>query len=506
MKRKFRMFGVSAILLLGLTGSGYADSPSPYAFDSIAGERVIQDLESGSGLSFPAGSKFDQNFLPVGLSITFDSKKIELIPQTFPNEKESFWNFAYYSTSQFQNTSFLLNLSEGVIYQNKTRIYQVSYEREPLLHETNYYRYHRLFFIERGDYQGDLLIIQSESPLTNEEVLSYYHEGDLQDPSILRSPSSRVSTPISNSESPDQTLLPNSGIHSLPQWGIFEPQAPRSLSQVHALENQLDANFSLILRYANFTDSMKQLQADLENARSEERIVELTLQTNEGNQLNSSLYAVLNGMYDDELRQLARIVREQGDPVLFRLNNEMNGDWCNYSALYYGLETNLYRDTWNWIYTLFQEEGADNARWIFNPNERSYPHYRWNHMLAYLPSPLQIDAVGLTGYNTGTYYPGETWRSFAEIFDPIYREYEEVFDYPFLITEFSSSSIGGDKVQWITDMFAHLPTYPRIEALIWWDHADYAFGGKIARPYFIDETPEFMRSFKAGMQELKRDQ
>jgi hypothetical protein len=506
MRHKLLQFSVILIAVVCLSGIGYADTPPSYSFSFESGKRLIWDRESNSGLYYPSGFTFDQDFLPVGLSIQSGDLSIELIPQAFPDQQETFWNFAFYSTSQFQNTAALLNLSEKRIYYNETRIYRISYERDALAHETNHYRYHQLFFVERGTYQGDLLIIRSNEPLSTEEALSYYQSGEIRDPSILQSPSSRVRAPISNPERSHQRLLPNQTASDLPLWGLFQPSAPRSLSNVHALENQLDTSFPLILRYTNFADSLNQLQIDLGVAKSDQRIVELTLQTNENNQLDSSIYSVLNGTYDAALRQLARIVQEQGDPVLFRLNNEMNGDWCNYSALYYGLETNLYRDTWNWIYTIFQEEGATNARWVFNPNERSFPQYRWNHMLAYLPSPSQIDAVGLTGYNTGTYYPGETWRSFAEIFDPIYAEYDELFDFPFLIAEFSSSSIGGDKAKWVADMFEHLPNYPRIEALIWWDHADYASGGKIARPYYLDESLEVLDAFRDGLIQFNANQ
>jgi len=498
MKRVIQIIRITIILILSLSNSGYADSASPYTFASTKGNRYLWDSESNSGLLFPRGATFNQAFLPVGISISTDAKEIELIPQTFPLEKESFWNFAFYSTSQFRNTPALLNLSEEILHINGNRIYLVSYEREALTHESKYYQFHQLFFVERGLYQGDLFIVRSNEALDMEEALSYYLAGDVLDPSVLQSPSDRVRVPLINPRNALQTLLPNSEANGQPQWGIFEPSAPRSLLKVNSLEAQLDTKFPLILRYANFIDSPSQLQADLQHARSENRIVELTLQTNEDNGLESSIYAVLNGTYDAELRELARVVRQQEDPVLFRLNNEMNGDWCNYSALYFGMETQ-YKDTWNWIYQIFQEEGADNARWIFNPNGRSFPQYRWNHMLAYLPALDQIDAVGLTGYNTGNFYPGEQWRSFAEIFDPIYEEYDQVFAYPLLITEFSSSSVGGDKVQWIKEMFDQLPNYPRIEALIWWDYADFARGGKLARPYYLDETPEIIRAFKEGM-------
>ncbi|MBQ2889543.1 MAG: hypothetical protein IJE41_03720 [Clostridia bacterium] len=57
-----------------------------------------------------------------------------------------------------------------------------------------------------------------------------------------------------------------------------------------------------------------------------------------------------------------------------------------------------------------------------------------------------------------------------------------------MITEFSCSSVGGDKVKWIEDMFLSLPKYDKIKVGIWWHAADYN-GEFIARPYFMD-TPD----------------
>ena len=59
-----------------------------------------------------------------------------------------------------------------------------------------------------------------------------------------------------------------------------------------------------------------------------------------------------------------------------------------------------------------------------------------------------------------------------------------------MITEFSCSAIGGDKVSWTEDMFKSLPKYDKIKVGIWWHAADYD-GNTLARPYFMD-TPDGM--------------
>ena len=91
----------------------------------------------------------------------------------------------------------------------------------------------------------------------------------------------------------------------------------------------------------------------------------------------------------------------------------------------------------------------DNAIWIFNPNDISYPPCKWNTHLAYYPGNEYVHMIGLTGYNTGDYFrnhTGERWRSFTEIYDRLWYMYRDVYsEFPWIITEFACSSVGGDK-------------------------------------------------------------
>ncbi len=117
----------------------------------------------------------------------------------------------------------------------------------------------------------------------------------------------------------------------------------------------------------------------------------------------------------------------------------------------------------------------------------------------HLESDIQQDVlktVGLTGYNTGDYYDGETWRSFNEIYDPLYAEMAPQYNQPLMITEFACSSYGGDKAAWVEDMFTQLENYPRIKAAIWWDSADKDTANNIARPYYIDNDKAALEIFK----------
>ena len=118
-----------------------------------------------------------------------------------------------------------------------------------------------------------------------------------------------------------------------------------------------------------------------------------------------------------------------------------------------------------------------------------------------------MQMLGITGYNTGTYYEkqnAERFREFKEIYDDINGKYKDIFSkFPWIITEFASSSIGGDKAKWIENMFKNIENYPNIKAAVWFSNADYdpAYENntKVSRPYWLDETDETIEAFKKGI-------
>jgi len=288
-------------------------------------------------------------------------------------------------------------------------------------------------------------------------------------------------------------------------WGIFEPTAPASFSTLKQLEKHFAYEFPVLLHYQHL-DSDAPLPV-LKQAYKEGRVLELTLQTSShllSTAENQRLpYEILAGTYDAFLQDYARQVKEFGHPVLFRLNNEMNGDWCSYSAYYTCKDPDLFIALWRYIHDIFAQAGADNVIWVWNPNDGSFPDFNWNHTFLYYPGDEYVDVVGLTGYNTGNYYPGENWREFAYIYDPLYRLYSRVFEHPFMITEFGSNSVGGDKVAWIGNMFAVIDKYPRIKVAVWWNGIDWDAQMRPARIYRIDENQQVLDAFARGLKKYQ---
>ena len=295
------------------------------------------------------------------------------------------------------------------------------------------------------------------------------------------------------------------------KWGIYAPHAIESdnLDAVKVLEEKAETKFEGVLEYAYlFTEIPVE---GMKSAYADGKVVELTLQTS--TEMNKDLngknpvFDVIDGVCDDKIRKMAGDLKDFGHPVLFRLNNEMNSDWTSYSGAACMTDPEIYVQAWKHIYDIFEEEGVNNTIWIFNPNDESFPPNGYNASMAYYPGNEYVQMFGITGYNTGTYYAelnGERWRTFDEIYSAIDEKYSDIYgEFPWIITEFASSSFGGDKVQWINDMFRDIKKYSNIKMAFWFNSADLdprpETYKQLARPYWFDETPETTKAFAEGL-------
>ncbi|OHW62072.1 endoglucanase H precursor [Andreesenia angusta] len=302
-------------------------------------------------------------------------------------------------------------------------------------------------------------------------------------------------------------------------FGIYYPSVETwdkaaDFTGLEELEQKLQYRFPAVLSYSTntvFQDGFGELKQNFFAAAKEQgRVPELTFSTFEGgpdiSTQDEKTLDILNGKYDSVFEEYAEGFKEFGMPVLFRLNNEMNGDWVSYSSYHMGKDPELYVETYRYIHDFFEARGVDNLIYVFNPNEKSFPDFSYNSYLAYYPGDEYVDVVGLTAYNTGNYYEGEIWRSFDEAYKDLYADYSKRFDQPLIITEFSSASTGGDKVKWFNDMFKSIKDYDRIKLAVLWNGTDWDMkdGKNIpAREYRIDENDEVIEAVRDGLQNFK---
>ncbi len=296
-------------------------------------------------------------------------------------------------------------------------------------------------------------------------------------------------------------------------WGVYNPKlitVEGMAPTMGELQKKLGHQFELCMGYTYLMEEPP--VKGLQEAYDDGKITELTLQvcTVDHAGLDSAAnpnFEVIDGLWDDQIRKYAKAMKEFAHPVLFRVNNEMNTDWCSYSGVVTMQDPDIYRMVHSRIFRIFQEEGVENVIWIFNPQYGNYPPASFNNYMNYYPGNDQIQLLGVTKYNTGDYFNsvfGETWDEFKPSFDGLNALYSKTFpDVPWIITEFASSSYGGDKAQWMREMFTHIGDYKNIKAAVWFNSGDRDFREGmqhiIARPYYLDETPETLDVFRRGV-------
>lgn len=172
--------------------------------------------------------------------------------------------------------------------------------------------------------------------------------------------------------------------------------------------------------------------------------------------------AILSGGMDPYIRNFAGELKRINKPVFLRFAHEMNGDWYPWSALRMGAEK--YIAVYRYIRDIFDDIHADNVRWVFSINSEDVPKEN-NYMDCY-PGDKYVDFIGLDGYNWGNTKPWSKWMSFKEIFKKSYDEIMVRFKKPIIISEFSSTSGGGNKSIWIRKAMSDIKTMRNIKAFI----------------------------------------
>ncbi len=291
------------------------------------------------------------------------------------------------------------------------------------------------------------------------------------------------------------------------KWGIFVPWAVTNsdFEEIKTIEKEINHKFSGVLEYMYLGQNAP--IEGMKKAYDDGKIIELTLQTstvmNQDLDSYNIMFDIIDGKKDDEIMALAQSLKEFEHPFLFRLNNEMNSDWTTYGGNVTLNDPEIFVSVWRRIYDIFEKVGVNNAIWVFNPNDQSFPTMGFNSSTAYYPGNGYVHIFGVTGYNTGTYYEEkymEKWEEFDEIYSEIVKSSQKTYGkFPWIITEFASSGIGGDKAKWIENMFVSIKNYPQIKMAFWFSSADYDENGNVARSYWLNENKACLDAFKRNL-------
>lgn len=214
-----------------------------------------------------------------------------------------------------------------------------------------------------------------------------------------------------------------------------------------------------------------------------------------GEQPDYALARIIEGAFDDYVRDWARGLARWGQPVGLRFAHEMNGDWYPWAEAVNGNRSGEYIAAWRHVHRIFSAEGADNVIWIWSPNLI----FTGTTPLAPLyPGDAYVDWAGLVGFFGHDQRPVERWPTFAELYGPTLEEIRVLTDRPILITEAGATEVGGHKAPWITDFLDSLLEEPDVIGFVWFE-ADKETDWRIA------SSPESVAAFATGVRDPRFD-
>lgn len=183
-----------------------------------------------------------------------------------------------------------------------------------------------------------------------------------------------------------------------------------------------------------------------------------------GQQPEYALSHIIDGGFDDYVRQWAQGIKDLGYPVALRFAHEMNGYWYPWCEQANGNQKGQYVQAWKHVHDIFQQVGATRVAWVWSPN---VDYENATTLSTLYPGDDYVDWLGLSGYygTTGV----EKYKSFDQIFGPTIAQLRGFSQKPVVITETAATDTSGLKAQWITEMFSQLPQHPDIIGVIWYE-------------------------------------
>lgn len=245
---------------------------------------------------------------------------------------------------------------------------------------------------------------------------------------------------------------------------------------IDALEQFADssgAQVGVVSFYTNFVDNRDLPVAALDRIHAEGAIPFITWEPWDPNgdlqvQPRFQLADIIEGKHDDLIWRWASQAADYDKPFMLRFAHEMNGDWYPWSEAVNGNRPGEFARAWRHVHQIFEWAGADNVTWVWNPNVET----PWSIPMARLfPGHDVVDMVAIDGYNAGSALPWGGWRSAESVLTRALAELREAAPgIPVIIGETASTESGGDKGQWIRDLFAWLERdNPDISMVVWFD-------------------------------------
>lgn len=306
------------------------------------------------------------------------------------------------------------------------------------------------------------------------------HVADTGDPYVYVPPQvSKPDTPVTTTPAPMRRLaVPGSGAY----LGIFAPELVRGQSAVRTWSAAHGVRPRMVSWFQQWVSGEKRFRTDWVEAVADAGAVPLI--TWEPWRKQDGLGAkqrwvqpdiaprvIAAGRYDPYIHAWAKAAAAHRGPILIRLMHEMNGFWYPWAAHDNGNTPAEYVAAWRHVVRIFRAEGARNVDFVWSINNLEGAEGRAERIRDYYPGDAYVDWVGTSGFNWGDSYDWSSWRSATQIFHHTYHRLA-TFRKPVIFTEVGTVQGGGDARAWVRDALTTFRGYPKLAAVVWYDHVD----------------------------------
>jgi hypothetical protein len=219
---------------------------------------------------------------------------------------------------------------------------------------------------------------------------------------------------------------------------------------------------------------------------------------------------VIDGKYDDYIREFARDAKATGDTVLLRFAHQANSDYLPWGwdgGSNYGNTVDTFKSMWRHVHRIFDEVGASNVKWVWTVatqtcggDGKDVAFTVTNCMsrpLGY-PGDEWVDYVGFTWENwgaapSGSVIPSGPWTSLVDGIKPVVNKLTGITSKPVIAAAIASAPDGGDRARWIRDGYKNVyDKLPAVVAIVWLNvdlsgappsHRDWSLRGKALDAY-----------------------
>jgi beta-mannanase len=304
-------------------------------------------------------------------------------------------------------------------------------------------------------------------------------------------------------------------------YGLYTQQSPFNWADYDAISQKVGEASNLDGYFQGFDQTFN--ASAVQRSWANGRLPMMTWETNPATTGNNAPYVagytnqdIISGKFDAYLKQYADAVKANGQPMVIRLDHEMNGNWYNWSENIKSVSadeqnaTGSYVAMWQHVWTVFQNEGANaDVIWDWSPTRidaLGNPAYQTeDYLKEYYPGSQYVDWVGMSGY----YRDATTTPSFDTTFGRTLAQIRDIAPgKKILLGEVGATETGGSvsnaqKPAWITSFFdaLALPANDDIVGFAYFDEVATTItdGQRSTNDWRIDSRSDSLQAFIDGI-------